>query len=605
MKNPEIAYRRKQKHYGWLHKRQHQAANKISKIRLIVSLVGIIIGVILFSMGKNSMAVLGLVVTLCLFVPLVICHKKMKRKSRYSEVLWKMNEEAILRITGKWHAFADKGQDFRNEAHPYAEDLDVFGDGSLFQWINTALTVLGRKKLAEFLANPSKELEKIRDRQGAIKELANLLRWRQRFAAEAHLAADEIFNPEPLVQWLKSSNTTYGKKWLQILMCILPGMTMLLGWHSFVNQAISYRYFIAAVGIHLMILKIGRKEREAIFRTVYRYKNDIGIYMGMITWIEQQEFESPYLNRVKAQMINERKELPSKQIKRFFQVVEIFSQRYNAVFLLINILFLWDYHSLWKLERWKDESGRYFDQWLNGIGEIEALASLSIIGYDHPDWALPEILSGEPVLLAQEMGHPLLTQKCIRNDFKIKRPTSVLLITGSNMSGKSTFLRSAGVNLVLAYAGTPVYARGFQCAIMEVHTCMRVHDDLGQSISSFYAELLRIRKIIDAVKKEKPVFFLLDEIFKGTNSHDRHLGAKALIKQLIQGKTMGLVSTHDLELGDLEQETQGAVQNFHFKEYYEENELRFDYKLRSGISTTRNAMYLIKMAGIDVDNKNI
>jgi DNA mismatch repair ATPase MutS len=445
-------------------------------------------------------------------------------------------------------------------------------------------------------------MDVIRERQGAIKELSNLIQWRQRFATEARLATAEISNPESLLQWLKSPDAMDKKLWLQILMYILPGMTAILGWRTFVNQALPYRYFIAAVGLHMIMLKIGNKERAWIFNTVYRYKNDIGVYTGMISWIEKQEFQNPYLSKIRTQMMNERKELPSRQIKKFFQIVEVFSQRYNALFLPINVLTLWDYHSLWRLERWKNESGQYFAQWLNSIGEIEALASLSMIGYDHPHWTRPEILGGEPVLLAQEMGHPLLMQKCTKNDFKVKRPTSVLLITGSNMSGKSTFLRSAGVNLVLAYAGAPVYAKVFQCAIMEIHTCMRVHDDLGQSISSFYAELLRIRKIIEAVKREKPVFFLLDEIFKGTNSHDRHLGAKTLIKQLIKGKTMGFVSTHDLELGELEQETQGAVRNYHFKEYYENGELHFDYRLRPGISTTRNAMYLIKMAGIDVEN---
>lgn len=602
LKNPETAYKRRQQHYARLHNRQDRAANRISKIRLLFSLAGILISGALTGINKDSMAALVLFITLCVFIPLVIYHRRMKVKSRYSEALRKINEEGVLRIKGDWHSFLDKGEDFKNEAHNYEEDLDVFGEVSLFQWINAGKTDLGRKKLGEYLSNPSKELEDIRGRQGAIEELSKQLRWRQRFAAEARLAAEDIFNPEPLFQWLKSPDTIYRKAWVLVLMYILPGLTLVLGWLSFVSQTIPYGFFVAAVGVHLGMLKIGSKERAEIFQTVYRYKNDIGIYIGMITWIEQQEFQNPYLNKIKTQMMNEKKELPSSQIKNFFRVVEVFSQRYNAAFFLINLLLLWDYHGLWMLERWKNDSGTYLHQWLKGIGEIEALASLSIIGFEHPDWTRPEILRGEPVLFAEAMGHPLLAQKCIRNDLKVKRPASVLLITGSNMSGKSTFLRSAGLNLVLAYAGAPVYAKRFQCAVMEIYTCMRVQDDLGQSISSFYAELLRIRKIIEAVKEEKAVFFLLDEIFKGTNSHDRHLGAKTLIRQLIQGKTMGLVSTHDLELGELEQETQGIVRNVHFKEYYEEDQLKFDYKLRPGISTTRNAMYLIKMAGIDIEN---
>jgi DNA mismatch repair ATPase MutS len=230
--------------------------------------------------------------------------------------------------------------------------------------------------------------------------------------------------------------------------------------------------------------------------------------------------------------------------------------------------------------------------------ELEGLASLAIIHFDHPEWAMPEIVPDNAGIVAVNMGHPLLVNS-ICNDISIDKHAGILLITGSNMSGKSTLLRTVGINLVLAYAGAPVCARQFRCSLLRIYTCMRVSDNLGKNISSFYAELLRIKQIVSASQTEGKIFFLLDEIFKGTNSQDRHTGAKVLIRQLSKVGAMGMVSTHDQELGDHESEL--GIRNYHFREYYKNDEIYFDYKLRSGISTTRNAMYLIKMAGIDVE----
>jgi DNA mismatch repair ATPase MutS len=252
------------------------------------------------------------------------------------------------------------------------------------------------------------------------------------------------------------------------------------------------------------------------------------------------------------------------------------------------------------LEAWKEQAGRSLNTWLQALGDFEALASLAVIAHDYPNWCIPEVEETPPYLKASQMGHPLLTEDRVCNDLAILPQAGILLITGSNMSGKSTLLRTAGVNLVLAYAGAPVCAAAFRCSLMRIYTCMRVNDNLEQSISSFYAELLRIKMIVAAAKQAtRPVFFLLDEVFKGTNSQDRHTGAKILIKQLKRLGAVGLVSTHDLELAELAAESKGII-NYHFREYYQNDRIHFDYKLRPGVSTTRNALYLIKLAGIDI-----
>ena len=266
------------------------------------------------------------------------------------------------------------------------------------------------------------------------------------------------------------------------------------------------------------------------------------------------------------------------------------------------------------LEKWKQQSGQAMGDWFDALGEMEALASLAVIRFDHPDWVMPTIYDindseanepeqSKPIFEAAGLGHPLLhKEKRRRNDLTFNHQVKVLLITGSNMSGKSTLLRTAGINLVLAYAGAPVCAHSFRASFMSINTCMRVSDNLGENISSFYAELLRIKRIVQEAETGKRVFFLLDEVFKGTNSLDRHTGARVLIKKLSQTNSLGLVSTHDLELCDLAQENK-RVANYHFQEYYQEGKIYFDYKLRPGPSTTRNALFLMQLAGIEVDKE--
>ena len=229
-----------------------------------------------------------------------------------------------------------------------------------------------------------------------------------------------------------------------------------------------------------------------------------------------------------------------------------------------------------------------------------AVASLSIISFDNPHWAEPEFIKDKMAVNAKELAHPLLSESRVSNNAELGLPQSILLITGSNMSGKSTFLRTIGINLVLAYAGAPVCAESFSCSIMNIYTCMRISDSLEKNISSFYAEIIRIKSIVSAAKRGESIFFLLDEIFKGTNSLDRHLGAETLINRLSKESALGLVSTHDIELGELENKN-SKIKNYNFQEYYKNDEIYFDYKLRAGVSTTRNAVYLMKLAGIEFE----
>jgi DNA mismatch repair ATPase MutS len=314
----------------------------------------------------------------------------------------------------------------------------------------------------------------------------------------------------------------------------------------------------------------------------------------MVTLIEQEEFNSRHLQDLKRRLINDQGQTAGEQISKLVKISEAIANRYNQLYIFFNIFLLLDYQFMFALERWKEQSGKNLHIWLNIIAEFEALSSLAVLQHDFPEWTTPELFEDGTIFNASEMGHPLLMNSGVPNNLKFEDPKNILLITGSNMSGKSTLLRTVGINLVLAYAGGNVCAKTFKCSFMDIYTCMRVSDNLEKNISSFYAELLRIKMIIKAVEEGKIIFFLLDEIFKGNNSIDRHTGARMLIKKLSKANLLGLVSTHDLELGGLEEENH-KIKNYHFQEYYENDKICFDYKLSPGVSQTRNAVFLMKI----------
>lgn len=350
-----------------------------------------------------------------------------------------------------------------------------------------------------------------------------------------------------------------------------------------------------------MLLFLGNRKRGGELQEVYECKEAIKDYGRMLFRFEKEKFSSEYLKQLQEGLINSSGENASSQIRRLEKISDSITNRGNMMFLPINILLLWDYQCAISLGRWKQESGKKIEGWISAAGNIEALCSLGCLSHDHPEWCFPAIRDEKSIFKARNLGHPLLGEGMVRNDVAFREKERTLLITGSNMSGKSTLMRTCGISLVMAYAGAPVCADSMECSIMRLYTCMRIGDNLEKNISSFYAELLTIKNIVQASKEPGQVFFLLDEIFKGTNSSDRHTGAEQVILQLIKNGAMGMVSTHDLELGELENETKGIIKNYHFEEQYKDGKISFDYKLREGVSTTRNALYLIRMAGIEIN----
>lgn len=605
MKTPHKKYEKRKSYYERLLEKKRKSLSIIGNLRLFVALVGLANTVFLYITKNESLLLPIFLAYATIFTYLVIKHNQMKCIKQYISSLYKINDDSVKRIQGKWKSFNDTGKEFSNENHNFSYDLDIFGKASLFQWINTTTTYMGRQLLKKYLTEPCSTKREIYARQEAIDELARKLWWRQRFMAEGMAISEKSSDPKLLYKWVNKKNGFYLKSWVKIITSIFPIVSILLILIYFITKNISYYYPISMLGIQILILKFKSKERSKVLNIVYKYKDNIEVYRQMLEQFENKSFKSNHLNRLKNNLINKKNQKAFEQIDKLEKIVQSITNRNNAAFIFVNIVTLWDYRCMIRLESWKEESGILIKDWLDTIGAVEALSSLAVIRHDNPEWAKPIIIDESSHFKATQIGHPLLDNKRVCNDLKFENQTRILLITGSNMSGKSTLLRTSGINLVLAYAGAPVCARTFSCSMMKIYTCMRISDNLEKNISSFYAELLRIKDIVQETEENTQVFFLLDEIFKGTNSQDRHEGAKILIKKLLRNGAIGLVSTHDLELKVLEEESEKKVKNYHFREYYKNNEIHFDYKLRTGSSTTRNALYLMRMVGIDdYDIKN-
>ena len=569
--------------------------NKISIIRLIIFTLTIMLAYYFYKLNNAVLMFTSIVIGTLIFVFFAYQHNIKINRKKELEIYLNINQKGINRIKGQFKEEIDDGKEYLNEKHPFVNDLDVFGRSSLFQMINSTKTKFGREKLVKILSLkklPSKE--EVIKRQEAIRELGDKIDFRQKLEVKSTIKKSGLKDTKDLIEWM-SGKSTFNKS-LNFIPYIFIAITAI----SFVLVFIGYlpiTYIILVFMINYIVVKLSTKKLKNVIGLFEIHKNDIEAYYNLIEIIDNEEFKSELLSEIKTNLNKESKSVVSemKALKNLSDWIGDSSS--NAYYLLLNITILSDIFILKNLYDWKEKNGTKFDLWLKTMGDIEALCSIANLAFDFEDWTYP-LISDLDEIKAVELAHPMLYSKAISNSFSLNSKSKIALITGSNMSGKSTFLRTIGINLVLSYIGAPVCSKSFEAGIFNIYTCMRTKDNLEESISSFYAEILRIKILIEASKKGEKVFFLLDEIFKGTNSKDRHDGATVLIKQLVKNNAMGLVSTHDLELCDLENEY-NWIKNYNFQEYYKDNNIKFDYKLRDGRSKTQNAIHLMKLAGIE------
>jgi len=538
------------------------------------------------------------------FLILLRTHERLKKFEGIYRIYHDLYEKDKKRLEGKWREFPEKGEEFIDEDHRYSRDLDIFGQGSVFQWLNHTVSLTGKRQLAEFFLHPLETKEAVELRQGSLKELGDKNTWARKYLAIGNLHKDfrrkgKNEESEKLVKWIKETKAGEHGTFYTLMRTLLPIGTLL----SIIAGVLlkgPISFFLIVPFLQFLYFSKGFPGRGKVLGLVKEYQNSLKGFEKQLIAMEKMNFSSAELKKLHKNL-HEGEIIPSNAFHDLEKIASRVMNRQNLFFLPINYLLLWDHHCLYQLDNWKRKTGEHIEEWLEQIGKMEALISLSMIYRDYDEWTVPEVLVEKKEVKAAKIGHPLITRGRVDNDVHLTRATPILLITGSNMSGKSTLLRTVGLNLLFMQMGLKVAATEFEAPIFNLYTCMRISDNLEKSISSFYGEILRVKTIIEATKKSEDVFFLLDEIFKGTNSKDRHLGAKILIHQLYNEGAMGLVSTHDLELVTLEDDSGAGVKNYHFQETYYNEEIHFDYRLKEGHATTSNALVLMKMAGVDLD----
>ncbi|MBY0755813.1 DNA mismatch repair protein MutS [Clostridium sardiniense] len=568
--------------------------------RLLIVALMIAVGYILYNQGNIPFLIGGEVLLLVVLVCTVIYHNKLINKRIKVERFLEINEKGVKRISGEFRTIEDDGSEYINDSHPFSSDIDIFGKSSLFQLINDTLTKGGREKLVSNLSLkklPTKEI--IEKKQEAIKELGEKIKWRQELLVKGKTTIKnkkkETQELEAFLTWSKEKKEKgISKKLVAYVFIAITFLSIVLS----IIKIIPPSYILLVLLINFAVIKLITKDYKEDLEMFNSIKHTIKSYAEILELIEKEEFKSEYLKGIKDKLKSDTSNSCGEEMKKLSNLLDwIGDSSGNAYYLIINIFIFSDIFIVENLEDWRSQNSKELEVWIDVISEIDALSSISNIYFDFDKFTFPKI-SDKKEVKGKAIGHPLIGEKAVRNDYSLSNNKRVTLITGSNMSGKSTFLRTIGLNLLLSYIGAPVYSDNFTCGIFNIYTCMRTKDNLEENISSFYAEILRIKILIEATKKGEDVFFLLDEIFKGTNSLDRHIGATELIKQLINGGAIGLVSTHDLDLCNLE-ESDNRIENYNFREYYEDNKIKFDYKLRVGKSETQNAIHLMKLAGIE------
>ncbi len=509
-----------------------------------------------------------------------------------------INKNEVKFINGDYHDFPG-GSQYAPADHFYSNDLDIFGRASLFQYLNRTTSEMGGSRLAEYLLHPA-GLELIVERQSAIKELSRETEWRQNLQALGSEKQILFSTKQRLENWVKEApvfSQFKAWKWLRYLLPVIILTVLTLYIFDLVSSPVFYATLLLFAIIAYQINKIIAPIHEKLSKIA----GELDVLSVSIRHIETAGFKSPMFRQLQKNFIQQNKKA-SEEIRLIKKILDKLDLRYNLVISApLNILLLWNLQQVLDLEKWKSGHQENIQKWFETLGEIEALNSFGTLCFNEPGWIFPSVIPGYFFIEAKEVGHPLLLKtRRVSNDIEMKHDGEIMLVTGSNMAGKSTYLRSAGVNVVLAMAGSPVCAKTFMVSHVQIISSMRITDNLEESTSTFYAELKKLKTIIEKVNNGEKVFILLDEILRGTNSLDRHTGSVALMKQLIKHHAAAIIATHDLELAKVKNEFPKNILNYHFDVQVSNDELYFDYRLKPGVCNSLNASILMKKIGIEL-----
>lgn len=530
------------------------------------------------------------------FVALVIVHERILRARAKADRAVRFYRRGLDRLENRWAGKGEAGDRFLDESHPYARDLDLFGRGSVFELLSTARTRAGEETLARWLLAPA-TLSEIRDRHAAVEELRRRLDLREDLA----LLGEEVragIDSEPLPRWGESAPLLDSAP-LRVVAggLSLAALSSFIAWAGF---GASPRILLAVLAIEAAVGIVLRPRVLAAVQAVEQPAHDLALMAEVLVRLEHERFSSERLVELR-RALDTGGLPPSRQIGWLSRLIELLDSRDNVAVRLIGPPLMWTTQLAFAIEAWRKKNGPAVRRWISAVGEMGALSSLAGYAYEHPSDPFPEFVEGGPLLEAEAITHPLLAEdRAVRNDLRLDESRRVLIVSGSNMSGKSTLLRTVGVNTVLAMAGAPVRARKLRLTPCVVGASIRVTDSLQVGSSRFYAEILRLRRLLDLTKGPLPLLFLLDELLHGTNSHDRRIGAEAVVRSLVRRGAIGLITTHDLALARIAEAVGEHGANVHFEDHFEDGRITFDYKVRPGVVQKSNALELMRSVGLEV-----
>ncbi|WP_304253188.1 MutS family DNA mismatch repair protein [Phocaeicola plebeius] len=568
---------------------------RISMLRLALFIAGI--AGLYFFFNQTTL----LIVCICLtFLPLFILvkiHNRFFIRKEWLETQARIIQEELQALSGDYSSFED-GKEYVNPEHPYSFDLDIFGRRSLFQSINRTCTFFGKVRLAEWLQNHLHEKTSIEKRQEMIREISEHTLFREQFRVAGLVHHGQSSDGEKIQAWSQSPAQYLHAGWVKAFIWGVPVINSLLlitslaGWTSFSWLGLSFGIFL--------VLSFGIIKRATYIQETYgKQLKSLNGYARLIALAKAEEWKSAGMQEL-MERFNLNGQSPVQALQQLSKELDRLDLRNNQfLYVLLEGSIFFQLQEIVRIERWKVRYGQHISEWLETVGELDALCSLGTFAYNHPQYTYPELTEKPFCFLATQMGHPLMpASQCVKNDATIPSRPFFLIITGANMAGKSTYLRTIGVNYLLACIGAPVCCERLKLYPNQLITSLRTSDSLSDNESYFFAELKRLKRIIDLLNQGQQLFIILDEILKGTNSMDKQKGSFDLIRQFMQLKANGIIATHDLLLGSLIKQFPEEIRNYCFEADIKENELTFSYKLREGVAQNMNACFLMKKMGI-------
>ena len=560
--------------------------------RVVLFLAGLTVAGL--SLGLDWLSLYWVVLPLAAFLIVLILHDRVNRATRRAERAVVFYERGLARLEDRWIGGGEPGDRFLDPEHPNAADLDLFGRGSLFELLCTARTHTGQDTLARWLLHPA-AAEVVRARQEAVRDLRDRLDLREDLAALGSSASVDLAG---LIHWAESPRLLHSRA-LRVLLLAwsILAVATLIGW--FVGLSDRLWFFVVAL-IECLVAGALFSRVSRVLKPIERRGGELAVFAGILGRIERESFTAPDLLKLRAALDTGGRP-PSRRIMQLVTLIDWLNARRNQLFLPVSLVLMWGTQLAFALEAWRAKCGQAVARWLDAVAEFEALSALAAYAYENPEHVFPEIVAGAPCFSARALGHPLLPRaRCVRNDVHMCDGVRLLLVSGSNMSGKSTILRTVGVNAVLAQAGAPVRAEELRLSSLTVGGTLRIQDSLQAGRSRFYAEITRLKQLLDLAKSNPPLLFLLDEILHGTNSHDRRVGAEAVVRSLLACGAFGLVTTHDLALTHLAEQLGPAALNTHFADQIDGDQIQFDYRMQPGIVQHSNALALMRAVGLEV-----